>query len=339
MGFLGSLLSGVTGFLTGGPVGAALGLAGSAGGGGNSRPAASTVSTQPVVDVGQMEQMDPVGMAYIQGFLSEASKYQQKPTTFNANAGQGQSTAPMQQSSNQRGGMSGFNGMGLLQERKGPGYGGGTGDGSALGGVSERDQAWNQLIASVIGRNQNAYTAGMAPQFQSYMQSALAGQEGLPMEAYNRALLQGQQTINAQAQQARASLEQNMGSRGLLHSGLMAGGLQGVEQQRLGSIGGLVGTLATQGLEARREAQRQAAAMLPSLIGAQSSAMGNTVQGYLAMRQLELQGQSQALYGKQVEAQGANQWLDLLGGLGAAYYQSRNPLQGGTAYQNKTNKF
>lgn len=225
----------------------------------------------------------------------------------------------------------GYAGQGLFDDNLGPGRGGGdrlrqkflpggngdavaaggmaakTGTGTAPGGTSAKiEGATNGKVQKLTSPDSNAFWRALlgglssqghaasnqlTPQFSQYLGQALSGQAGLQQEAYQQALLGGQQTLNAQAARSREQLADNMGARGLLQSGLMARGLRGVEEARQASMGDLISGLAQQNMQARVEAQRQAAQIYPAMVGAESNRFANIARAWLGERQLELEKQ------------------------------------------------
>ena len=147
--------------------------------------------------------------------------------------------------------------------------------------------------------------------YDQYMQRALLGQGGLPESAYQAARMRGVQGINAQTQQARSSLAQQMAQRGITGSGVQAQGLMGIEGARTGAVGQLEYGLAQQGLQAARETQQAAAGQLPMLYGIEESAAERATREYAALKQLELYAQQLGMKKNQL-------WQALISGLGGA---------------------
>lgn len=305
MGFLSSLVKGAIGFFTGGPAGAAAGVASDLLGGGQSGSAPKQLvrANIPAAD------LDNDDTTQWRAYLDQIANGQ-KPVTYSAQRALNSPPAGqvhMQQISNRLGGMQSHgrpNGIGLVEDR-GPGYGA-AGD--------EKEGVYQEALSRVRQQN-TSYAQPYSAAFGNYMQKSLAGQNGLPQAEYDRQLLQGQAAINRQAMQSRQQLAQNLGQRGLMHSGMMAQGLSGVEQSKLGAYGQLTTGLAQQNLEAQRQAQAQAASMYPELIRADQS----QTQNMLALRQLELQAQQLGISQQQLHDALQNDKWNLLAGLGAAY--------------------
>jgi len=95
--------------------------------------------------------------------------------------------------------------------------------------------------------------------FTRYLSRALSGADVLPSGALQGALATGIDVINRQAGRAREGLQETLGARGLLHSGVLARGLGELEEARLGDIGRLTQDFIARQLEAARTSQRAAA--------------------------------------------------------------------------------
>lgn len=315
MGFLSSLVKGATGWLTGGPIGAALGLLSP---GDDSQPQAQQRVIQNPLGNDEGQQISPEAIAFLRGYLDGG---QPKPTTFNAERAM-QGPAPMQQTTAQTGGMSSHSRNGNFYQ-----LGAGKGAGGTSGGSTDNDY-WRNSIASVLRNYGNAYTGQSAPAFNTYLTRALSGQDTLPQAAQQRAFSQGMNTINAQTQNARQGLMANLGSRGLMQSGMMGRGLTGIEQQRLGSIGQLSTGLADQQLQAQREAQRAALGIYPQLIGVQSNAMGDWARVLLGLRSSESQagqlGLNAQMAGDAADQAKWNMLAGLAGGISNWYFGNKN---------------
>lgn len=319
MGFLSSLLKGAIGFFTGGPAGAAAGVASDLLGGGQSGGSKQQLIRANIPQADLDNDDTTQWRAYLDQIANGT-----KPATYSAQQALSQPAAGqvhLQQFSNRVGGMQSHwrpDGIGLMEDR-GPGYGDG---GSSSGDGSVYQDALNR-----VRRQNTSYAQPYSASFGNYMQKSLAGQNGLPQAEYDRQLLQGQSAINNQAMQARQQLTQNLGARGLMHSGMMAQGLTGVEQAKMGAYGQLTTGLATQQLEAQRQAQAQAASMYPELIRADQS----QTQNMLALRQLELQAQQLGISQQQLHDALQNDKWNLLAGLGAAYMGYRYGGDNGTS--------
>jgi hypothetical protein len=164
------------------------------------------------------------------------------------------------------------------------------------------------------------YTAPLQGAFTQYQQQALSGNAGLSDTAYRQAMLRGQGVINAQSGQARQSLTEQMGQRGLLRSGLMSRGLRGVEEARLGSIGDLVSGLAQQDAQARVEAQRQASAMMPGLISAQSGQSSDMIRALMQQQAMDLQRGGLKLNYKQYNSSQGDAFWGALGSIAGSIW-------------------
>ena len=309
--------------------------------GGGSRQQVAAPTPVQAVQMPSAEEDDRT-IALWEGWQSQMAAQKPQTTGFDPVAAlmraQGQRPAGgMQQSANSRGGQSfpRSPGQGLFAEPLGEGRGGGGT--AATNSSSTTQQQWHDMLTKLTsGAQAQQYTAPLQSGFTQYMQQALGGQAGLPQEAYQAALLRGQGTINAQAQQSREGLTEQLGARGLLQSGLTSRGLRGVEEAKMGSIGDLISGLAQQDMQARVEAQRAAAGMLPSLISAQTGAQSNTVQSWLEQERLDLERGRLGLAEKQ-QSQSANDSFwgalgsiagSLFGGGGSAASTS-SPASGG----------
>ena len=348
MGFLSNLIGGAVGFLTGGPAGAVAGLLGGGGGGGHAAAGGGAAPVTPVVNLNADPQTSAAGAeaflrAYLQGREGGA-----RPTVFDARQALAEPN-PMQQRSNQQGGMSsvpGGDGGPFKPAVKGAGKG--AGGNSPFGSLQDPLQPkaaspspaavengwWRQAFAGTQYANQGRYSGPLNAGFRSYMQNALAGRDGLPQAAYDAALQQGMHTINAQAQQSNQQLQEALGARGLAHSGMMGSGMLGIEQNRLGAFGQLATGLAQQGLQASREAQQNAAAMFPALLGADTQASSDAWHGLLAQRQLELEARRLGISQQQIDdAQRTGNYDALAGLVGAAaqYFGGSSNTGSGTS--------
>ncbi|MHB8996923.1 MAG: hypothetical protein ACYC63_16895 [Armatimonadota bacterium] len=315
--FLSTLVHGAVGFFTGGPIGAALAVASdlTAPGAPKQQPGVPA----PIRGVTDVNAQAAGQDAFLQAYL--AGRGGAPSTIYDAGQALG---APLQQRSNQVGGQSsvpGGDGGPFGREVKGVGAGRGGGEKgidwrNQINGtlrqpaaaatpapptVAGQNSEWRQALSQNMAANQGRFTNGLQAGFGIYMNNALAGASGLPREAYDAAQAQGMHTINAQAMQSDRQLQESMGARGLIHSGMMGNALLGVEQSRLGSVGQLQTGLAQQDLQARREAQQNAASMFPSLIGADTAASSDSWHGMLAGRQLELEAQRIGISQQQID--------------------------------------
>jgi len=297
------------------------------------------------------EQDDAALIAFYEGWLRDAAKAQGQTTAYDPVAALAGNTRsqPMPQTSNQRGGQAypGYAGQGLFggQEKLGMGRGAGGDEDKTTKKVQSLqdpsgDAWWRTLLGSITGPRANTLTGPLQGQFTGYMGQALGGQAGLPPQAYQQALLSGQSTLNAQSQRSREQLGEQLGSRGLLQSGAMARGLRGVEESRQQSMGDLISGLSQQDMQARIEAQRQAAGMFPQLVQAQSGAQTDLARSWLYQQQLELErrrlglaeqqyegGREDALWGAVGGVVGGIDWGRLFGG-----GNSRSPVMSDNWY-------
>jgi hypothetical protein len=333
MGFISDLLGGVAGFLTGGPIGAAVGLFGSHEAGRQADKAQAAMQRAAV-------QVGPTGNtrantrlakirenAYMQGLIEQLARTP-APDGFSVEqALQQPQTDRGKQFSARVGGMStptpaGVNGMGIYEtERERREAGPGRGAGAPAG--EDPWATYNQAL-----QYRQNYTSPFRQQMEQFMQAALSGQGGLPEGAYHQALTEGSQLVNRQSQQSATNLHEALGARGLLQSGIMGRGLVDLERERLGGLQRLESGLQEQRLAASRESQRTAAGLFPQLLAADEDAAARALQGYLSLRQLELQGRQLGLSAQQINDQHqADQWA-LIGNLLGAYAQYRNRPQG-----------
>lgn len=359
MNFFSTLLHAGVGFLTGGPLGAGIAVAGdlagelsqpSGGGGqpGTPAPVSQVLSLKPNAQTDQ-HSSEAFLRAYLNGGGSQS-------TVFDAQKALG----PLQQRANQEGGRSSVpGGDGGVPFKKEP-LGGGRGGGGPVSKPQPQDKAnwfdtarqnalnavhanstpaatapaapdantqWRQAFAATQSANQGRYTNGLQAGFGNYMNNALAGNSGLPQANYDAALGAGMHTINAQAAQSNAALQNALGSRGLANSGMMGSGMLGIEQARLAGFGQLTTGLAQQDLQARRESQQNAAGMMPSLIGADTQASTGAWQGLLAQRQLELEALRIGISQQQVDDARRSGNYNILADLvstGVQYLNGRN---------------
>lgn len=172
-------------------------------------------------------------------------------------------------------GPGGSQGLGAEENRKqrGEGRGGGLGDwlpsilgaagtmlGGPLGGV-----AGGMVGQALRPPSRAAQPAAPAPQpgeaeaYGALQRRALSGAGTMPAGLYQQALTQGLAGINAQTERSRQNLARDLGARGLLHSGLYAGGLADIERGRLGALSSLQGGLQTEQWRLGQQAQEAAA--------------------------------------------------------------------------------
>jgi len=95
--------------------------------------------------------------------------------------------------------------------------------------------------------------------YNAYLRRALSGNDVLPAGQMQGALATGMDVINRQAAGSAAGLQESLGSRGLLHSGVLSRGLADVERARLGQVGSLTQDMLARQLEAARLSQRSGA--------------------------------------------------------------------------------
>ena len=335
--FFKKLVGAGVGFATGGPVGAGLSLVGNLLGGGEQAATQQPVLSRSVYSGPSDTQREGFwrGLA---DRMSEAMVPEQA-TVFNPQAAMEIPTG-LPTYANQQGGMvspqasmqPGWNRADERWPRSAQGKGEGRGDGKGAGAAgftrTFRQPGFNAGFARTIRQPELAAaftpTAGFTPivsrpdltsrfmaAYDQYMQRALLGQGGLPESAYQAARMRGVQGINAQTQQARSSLAQQMAQRGITGSGVQAQGLMGIEGARTGAVGQLEYGLAQQGLQAARETQQAAAGQLPTLYGIEESAAERATREYAALKELELYAQQLGMKKNQL-------WQALESGFGQA---------------------
>ena len=303
--FFKKLVGAGVGFATGGPVGAGVSLVGSILGGGERAATRQPVLSRSVYSGPSDTQREGFwrGLA---DRMSEAMVPEQA-TVFNPQAAMEIPTG-LPTYANQQGGMvspqasmqSGWNRADERWPRSAQGKGEGRGDGKGAGAAG---------FTPIVSRPD--LTSRFMAAYDQYMQRALLGQGGLPESAYQAARMRGVQGINAQTQQARSSLAQQMAQRGITGSGVQAQGLMGIEGARTGAVGQLEYGLAQQGLQAARETQQAAAGQLPTLYGIEESAAERATREYAALKELELYAQQLGMKKNQL-------WQALESGLGEA---------------------
>lgn len=249
MGFLDSLLSGIVGTVTGGPiVGGATFLAGLLGDGesGGSRP--SRQAGRADLDYLTVLQRQ----AAFQGYLSGRGQGAQSQPQ----AGQSGQTSPtrtptgLSQFANQRGGAS---------------LGGSLSPGSSAQGNLAQGEAMGNVDLQRL--------------FNSYVGRGLLGMSTLPQSGQQQSYAQGQAAINAQAQQSQRQLLEQLSQRGILRSGITGTGLAQIETGRLQALGGLE----TQRQEQMAQTQQLAAQLASGTlsqqraIAAQEPSFGDTL--------------------------------------------------------------
>ena len=85
---------------------------------------------------------------------------------------------------------------------------------------------------------------------QQTLGRALTGGTVLPERYYQQAAANLTKTLNAQAQQSRANLQSQLGQRGLMQSGLLARGVQGIESAKQEALASSLSQLQQSRLEA-----------------------------------------------------------------------------------------
>lgn len=201
--------------------------------------------------------------------------------------GQTQGQAPQagvgsQRAANQRGGMASggwlppVQGGGMTAPASSSGQPDGQGGGGGfLGALASGAMgfltggpigAGAAILANVAGSSGGGGRAGgptnrtNRQEYLSQQNQALQGQMPEPM--MQGAVSQGLGMVNAQAQQSRANLGANMASRGLVGSGIAAGGYADIEQARLGGIERLAQQLAQMAYERQESAMGRQAGLL-----------------------------------------------------------------------------
>lgn len=201
--------------------------------------------------------------------------------------GQTQGQAPQagvgsQRAANQRGGMASggwlppVQGGGMTAPASSSGQPDGQGGGGGfLGALASGAMgfltggpigAGAAILANVAGSSGGGGRAGgptnrtNRQEYLSQQNQALQGQMPEPM--MQGAVSQGLGMVNAQAQQSRANLGANMASRGLVGSGIAAGGYADIEQARLGGIERLAQQLAQMAYERQESAMGRQAGMI-----------------------------------------------------------------------------
>lgn len=238
--FWSGLTSGLLGFATGGPIGAAAGLlAGFSGGGGGS----SQTNQQSLASLQTQKAM-------LDGY--QLGMGQGSGLTYNPQAAQ-------QPASAARGGGSGAIGDQQANAR----------------GGQNTDVVQNATETAAGVNNVDYSNMGTSEMYQNWLRTALSGRGVLPQSAWQSAFTSGQNAINAQAQVSRQQFNSSVGQRGLLNSGIASRGLADIESGRLGAMGDMATNLQLQNLEAARLAQQQAAGLLAGSVNQQAALNAN----------------------------------------------------------------
>ena len=322
--FFKKLVGAGVGFATGGPVGAGLSLVGNLLGGGE-----QAAIQQPLISGSVYSgPSDTQREGFWRGLADRMSEAMvpEQATVFNPQAAMEIPTG-LPTYANQQGGMvspqasmqPGWNRADERWPRSAQGKGEGRGDGKGAGAAGftrtfrrpELTTAFTPSAGWTPTVSRPDLTSRFMAAYDQYMQRALLGQGGLPESAYQAARMRGVQGINAQTQQARSSLAQQMAQRGITGSGVQAQGLMGIEGARTGAVGQLEYGLAQQGLQAARETQQAAAGQLPTLYSIEESAAERATREYAALKELEL-------YAQQLGMKKNELWQALESGFGQA---------------------
>lgn len=253
MGFWDSLLSGIVGTVTGGPiVGGATFLAGLVSDGGSRRSggAASRNADLDYLTVLQRQ-------AAFQGYLAGRGTAGQQ-TGGSGNGGG--FLSPLVGSSGLPTGLSQF-----ANQRGGQSMGSSLSPGSSAQGNLAQGEAMGNVDLQRL--------------FNSYVGRGLLGMSTLPQSGQQQSYAQGQAAINAQAQQSQRQLLEQLSQRGILRSGITGTGLAQIETGRLQALGGLE----TQRQEQMAQTQQLAAQLASGTlsqqraIAAQEPSFGDTL--------------------------------------------------------------
>lgn len=233
MSFWDTLLSTGAGFAAGGPIGAGVGLLGSlfGGGGSSSSAAPAAAGMTATAGMGPLDRL-MVEEAYKQGLTQAMGGVQ------GAQVPRVKIPGMPDYDANQRGGH---------------GYSPTLGrpDGAGAGSGRQAKDAQTVTPATPAAHTQGSGIPGL---YNAYMTGRLSGK---PQPGQ---LTAGLGTINAQAAQGASNLGDNLGARGLLHSGIMGGGLGMVEQGRMAAIGQFLNNLQGQAQTGQDTAARLYAA-------------------------------------------------------------------------------
>lgn len=211
MGFLDSLLSGVVGFATGGPiVGGATFLAGLLGDGRSSGGQQGALRQNADIDYLDVMQRQAALNGYMAGLgQNQGGSNQGQPQGTGSGVSATRTPTGLSQFANQRGGQS-------------------------IGGSLSQGSSAQRNIAG-----QEAGNVNIGQLYNSFIAQGLLGQGTLPQSNAQMNLASGQATINAQAQQSQRQLLEQLSQRGILRSGITGTGLATIEQGRLNALGGL----------------------------------------------------------------------------------------------------
>ena len=172
---------------------------------------------------------------------------------------------PTQQALNDNAYMRGY--LGTVQGRL-AGQGGAVGTQNMQntpqrGGMGDRRA--NQRGGAQNGPTPGDVQSANAGRLQGVLQQGLQGEGGVPQRAYDLAQNRGANTINMQAEQSRNILQEQLGRRGLLQSGILGQGIAGIEQGRLSGLAGLSSSLQTQQLADQSSSRQWAADVMARL--------------------------------------------------------------------------
>lgn len=248
MGLLEALIGGAAGFVTGGPVGAGLGLLSgavsrnTASGGGAAARTALSGSGQDLANYLRRQ-------AYLQGVRSVLGQ------SMGGARGAAGSWAQASALANRPGVAT----TRRDQQRGGAGYPNASGA-SGPGLQADNTQLLREYLAGGL--------AGVGG-----VQGAISGQYAL-----------GRDAIQQQAQQGRAGLQTALAQRGMLRSGALATGLADVERARLSALAQLMGQISQQRVASAQAAQQQSASIMAGSMGQQQTiaAQQPTFADYLA---------------------------------------------------------
>lgn len=202
------------------------------------------------------------------------------------------------------------------------------------GGQQQKEQRPPQVLNQIGGQTppKPPYTEIPSPwqaqggqpaigtQYREYLQAALAGQQGLPEGYMQQAMQTGQTALSGQAQQSRERLFQHLSQRGMLRSGVAAGGMADIEQAKLAGQAQLAGTISQADIQARMDTQQRAAGLVSSLIAMREAGLAGSAQHQQSLLALAQQAQ-------EAEARGDEATYSAIAEALMAYYQYKNPPQ------------